>query len=65
MARTKSSSQQFLFFVPENTKKKLVKIIRDFWRLRMDDLAYCNAKFDHFPRIIDRIITFYGHPSSL
>ena len=47
------------------TKKQLVKGIRKFWELKMNDLEYCNSKFDHIPKVIDSIIAFCGKATGL
>ena len=39
-----------------SSKADLLRNIRKFWQSKMNDLAYCNAKFDHLPRVIDTMI---------
>ena len=39
-----------------SSKADLLRNIRKFWQRKMNDLAYCNAKFDHFLRVIDTVI---------
>jgi hypothetical protein len=33
--------------------------------LKMNDLDYCNSKFDHLPRVIDSIIAQCGKATGL
>ena len=42
------------------SKKELLFHIKKFWKIKMNDLAYCNAKFDHILEVIDQIITACG-----
>ena len=32
---------------------------------KMNDLTYCNKKFDHIYRVVDRVIAFSGGASGL
>ena len=43
-----------------SSKADMLKNIRKFWQSKMNDLAYCNAKFDHLPRVIDTVIAMGG-----
>ena len=46
--------------------KQLVRNIRAFWRLHMNDLEYCNKKFDHLQKkVIDHVIALCGRPTGL
>ena len=38
-----------------SSKADLLRNIRKFRQRKMNDLAYCNAKFDHLPRVIDTV----------
>ena len=48
-----------------NSKADMLKNIRKFWQSKMNDLAYCNAKFDHLPRVIDTVIAMGGRAIGL
>ena len=48
-----------------NSKADMLKNIRKFWQSKMNDLAYCNAKFDHLPRAIDTVIAMGGRATGL
>ena len=48
-----------------NSKADMLKYIRKFWQLKMNDLAYCNVKFDHLPRVIDMVIAMGGRATGL
>jgi hypothetical protein len=39
-----------------SSKADLLRNIQKFLQWKMNDLAYCNAKFDHLPRVIDTMI---------
>ena len=43
-----------------NSKPDMLKNIRKFWQSKMNDLAYCNAKLDHLPLVIDTVIATGG-----
>ncbi len=47
------------------TKADLIRNIRKFWQTKMEDLAYCNAKFDHLYKVIDRVIAMGGRATGL
>ena len=58
------------FFLTNNcdlkaSKSHLLRNIRRFWQEKMDDVAYCSAKFDHIPRVIDRVIAMGGLATGL
>ena len=36
-----------------------------WWNSKMNDLTYCNKKFDHIYRVVDRVIAFSGGASGL
>ena len=42
------------------SKVDMLKNIRAFWKSKMNDLAYCNTKFDNFSRVIDTVIAIGG-----
>ena len=50
------SGDKFFFSGDETTYAHLIVSIRRFWNLRMNDLEYCNKKFDHLEKVIDRVI---------
>ena len=47
------------------SKGSLLFHIKKFWKSKMNDLAYCNSKFDHIPRVMDQIIAVCGRASGL
>ena len=51
------------FYLTKNcslkSKGSLLFHIKMFWKSKMNDLAYCNSKFDHIPRVMDQIIAVY------
>ena len=47
------------------SKRSLLFHIRQFWKLKMNDLEYCNAKFGHLPKVIDHIIAVCGKASGM
>ena len=58
------------FFLTNNcdqkaSKSHLLRNIRRFWQEKMDDVAYCTAKFDHIQRVIDRVIAMGGRATGL
>ena len=40
----------------KSSKAHLLRNIRCFWQLKMNDLAYCNAKIDYIKRVTDMVI---------
>ena len=44
-----------------NTKKK----IKRWWNGLMNDIAYCNLKFNHFYKVVDRLIGFTKRSTGL
>ena len=48
-----------------SSKADLLRNIRQFWQAKMNDLAYCNAKFDHLHRVIDTVIAMVGRATGL
>jgi hypothetical protein len=48
-----------------NSKADMLINIRKFWQSKMNDLAYCNAKFDHLPLVIDTVIATGGRVTGL
>jgi hypothetical protein len=43
-----------------SSKADLLRNIRKLWQRKMNDLAYCNAKFDHFLRVIGDTVIAMG-----
>jgi hypothetical protein len=43
----------------------LVREVKAWWNGKMNDLAYCNKKFDHIYKVIDRVVAFTGRASGL
>ena len=48
-----------------NTEKKLRREIKRWWNKHMQDIAYCNSKFDHLYKAVDRVIAFTGRATGL
>ncbi len=51
--------------VLKDSKVRLISNIRKFWQSKMNDLGYCNAKFDHITRVRDRVIAMGGRATGL
>ena len=47
------------------TEQSLRREIKRWWNSHMNDLPYCNAKFDHLYKVVDRVIAFTGKASGL
>ena len=47
------------------TKQQLMGEIKIWCARRMNDLPYCNSKFDHMYRVVDRVIAMTGRASGL
>ena len=47
------------------TQGQLIFHINTRWKSQKDDLVYCNKKFDHLPKVIDRIIASCGLATGL
>ena len=47
------------------TKKQLVREIHIWWSNKMNDLTYCNSKFDHLFRVVDQVIVMTGRATGL
>ena len=47
------------------TKRDLIKGIRKFWALKMENLPYCNSKFNHLYKVVDRTIAVCGRATGL
>ena len=47
-----------------NQKNDLIFNIK-FWQLKMNDLPYCNAKFNHLHKVVDQIKTVCGRATGL
>ena len=45
--------------------KKLRREIKRWWNKHMHDIAYCNSKFDHLYKAVDRVIAFTGRATGL
>ena len=45
--------------------KTMIRGIRKFWKLKMNDLEYCNSKFDHIHKVVDRVIAVCGRATGL
>jgi len=57
------------FYLVNNVKCKskndLIFNVRKFWQLKMNDLPYCNAKFNHLHKVVDQIKTVCGRATGL
>ena len=47
------------------TKNELIRQIRKWWSAKMNDIVYCNSKFDHLFRVVDRVIAMTGLATGL
>jgi hypothetical protein len=47
------------------TKDKLLREIKKWWSSKMNDLVFCNSKFDHLYRVVDRVIAMTGRATGL
>ena len=47
------------------TKQDMIRGIRKFWKLKMNDLEYCYSKFDHIHKVVDRVIAVCGRATGL
>ena len=57
-----------LWIMTPNTQASLNDLIlniRKFWQLKMNDLAYCSAKFNHLHKVVNQIITVCGRATGL
>ena len=47
------------------TKNDRVRGIRKFWQMKMNDIGYCNSKFDHITKVVDSVIDLCGRATGL
>ena len=47
------------------TKRDLIRGICRFWALKMNDVPYCNSKFDHLYKVVDNVIALSGRATGL
>ena len=48
-----------------NTEKKLKREIIRWKTAHKQDIAFCNSKFDHLFKVVDRVIAFIGRATGL
>ena len=47
------------------SERELLFNIKKFWKIKMNDLAYCNVKFDHISQENNQIIAVYSRATGL
>ncbi len=47
------------------TKHALIRETKKWWAKRMNDIVYCNSKFDHLYRVVDQVIAMTGRATGL
>jgi hypothetical protein len=47
------------------TENSLRIEIKRWWNHHMNDIGYCNSKFDHIYKVVDRVIAFTGRATGL